>query len=82
MWRPLGAMVRKDWTLKPNGQAWMDLVLGEWWTDVTGDTGEDGTFAVRGFLGDYSIVVTVGSKDTSTAVKLVRPATTIRMVVD
>lgn len=82
MWQPLGAMVREDWTLKPNGQAWMDLVRGEWWTDVTGATGEDGAFAVRGFLGDYSIVVNVGSKDMSTAVKLVRPATTIRMVVD
>ena len=33
MWQPPGAMIRKDWTLKPNGQAWMDLVLKEWWTD-------------------------------------------------
>jgi endo-1,4-beta-xylanase len=82
MWQPLGAMIRKDWTLKPNGQAWMDLVLGEWWTDVAGATGEDGSFATRGFLGDYSIVVTVGGKDKSTVVKLARPATTIRMVVD
>lgn len=82
MWQPLGAMIRKDWTLKPNGQAWMDLVRGEWWTDVTGATGDDGSFATRGFLGDYRIAVTVGGKDKATDVKLARPATTTLLVVD
>jgi endo-1,4-beta-xylanase len=82
MWQPLGAMVRKDWTLKPNGQAWMDLVLGEWWTDVTGTTGEDGSFVTRGFLGDYRIGVTVAGTKEFTAVKLVQPATTTLLVVD
>jgi hypothetical protein len=60
----------------------MDLVRGEWWTDVTGATGDDGSFATRGFLGDYRIAVTVGGKDKATDVKLARPATTTLLVVD
>jgi endo-1,4-beta-xylanase len=67
MWQPPGAMVRKDWTPKPNGQAWMDLVLKEWWTDLSGRTGESGAFAARGILGDYEI--TVSSRDSSRTAK-------------
>ena len=37
MWQPPGALLRKDFTPKPNGQAFMDLVLKQWWTDVTAD---------------------------------------------
>jgi endo-1,4-beta-xylanase len=67
MWQPPGAMVRKDWTPKPNGRAWMDLVLKEWWTDLSGRTGESGAFAARGFLGDYEI--TVSSRGSSRTAK-------------
>ena len=75
MWQPPAAMIRKDWTLKPNGQAWMDLVLKQWWTDVYTATGPDGSCATRGFLGDYKITVTVGGVEKSTLVKLARPGT-------
>ena len=69
-WKPLCAMIRKDWTPKPNGQAYMDLVFKQWWTDVQGKTGADGTYGVRGFLGDYQITVTSGGRSGSTPVKL------------
>ncbi len=52
------ALLRKDWSLKANGQAYIDLVRKRWWTDKRGVTDEQGTFAVRGFLGDYEITVT------------------------
>jgi endo-1,4-beta-xylanase len=73
MWQPPGAMIRKDWTLKPNGQAWMDLTLKEWWTDVQAITGPDGSCSTRGFLGDYRVTATVNGKERSTVVKLTRP---------
>ena len=82
MWSPLAAMIRKDWTLKPNGQAWMDLVLKEWWTDATAATGPDGSCTTRGFLGEYRITVTVGGKEKSTLVKLTRPAVTTVLALD
>lgn len=59
-WKPRAAMLRKDWTLKPNGAAYVDLVFGEWWTDVRGRTGDEGNFAVRGFKGAYLVDVTSG----------------------
>lgn len=59
-WLPQAAMVRKDWTLKPNGQVWMDLVHKQWTTNVQGQTDTAGRYAVRGFLGDYEVTVTYG----------------------
>lgn len=54
-WRPDAALLRKDWSLKPNGKAWLDLTTKEWWTDVAIRTGADGTLRFRGFPGDYEI---------------------------
>ncbi|HWB83064.1 MAG TPA: endo-1,4-beta-xylanase [Bryobacteraceae bacterium] len=60
-WSPEAAMIRGDWTTKPNYDVWMNLVYKQWWTDVTGTTGADGTFRTRGFLGDYDIDVTTNN---------------------
>ena len=61
-WIPRAALYRRDWTLKPNGQAWIDLVFHQWWTNATGATGPDGAYRVRGFLGDYEITVSIHGK--------------------
>ena len=50
-WIPSGAMVRRDWSLKPNGQVYQDLVFKKWWTNADGKTGAKGTFATRGVPG-------------------------------
>jgi endo-1,4-beta-xylanase len=52
---PAAAMIRSDWTTKPNYDVWMNLVYGEWWTDIQGTTAADGTFRTRGFLGEYDV---------------------------
>jgi hypothetical protein len=57
-WRPRAALYRKDWSIKPNGQAWNDLVLKEWHTSLTGQTDASGAVTTRGFLGQYQITVT------------------------
>ena len=54
-WIPGAAYYRADWSLKPAGKAWHDLVFQQWWTNVDGATAQDGTFRTRGFLGDYDI---------------------------
>jgi hypothetical protein len=82
MWQPPAAMMRKDWTLKPNGQAWMDLVLKQWWTDTRIATGPDGSCAERGFLGDYKITATAGGREKSTLVKLAKPGTRALITMD
>lgn len=57
-WMPNAALYRRDWTIKPNGQAWLDLVKGAWWTKIVGASNAQGTFKTRGFYGDYEAVVT------------------------
>ncbi|MEM1013211.1 MAG: endo-1,4-beta-xylanase [Planctomycetota bacterium] len=63
-WRPRTAMFRRDWSLRPAGEAWQDLVLDEWWTRETVSTDPTGTATVRAFLGDY--VVRVGGSEVVT----------------
>jgi endo-1,4-beta-xylanase len=69
-WRPDAALFRKDWTIKPNGQVWKDLVLGKWWTRADGFSAADGTYSTRGFLGDYELKVTAGNRSQSIAFSL------------
>jgi endo-1,4-beta-xylanase len=68
LWQVWGASVptktlwNEDWTIKPAGEAWVDHVFNRWWTDESGTTDGAGSYATRGFLGDYEISVEVGSQ--------------------
>ncbi|MEM6756787.1 MAG: endo-1,4-beta-xylanase [Planctomycetota bacterium] len=86
MSNPEGALFDLDWNINPNGQAYIDLVFGEWWTDEIGDTDLAGLFDLRGFLGDYLITVeydgqvyefveTLGSDGLSRTYVIPEPAT-------
>lgn len=61
-WRPSAAMYRTDWSEKPNGKVYRDLVLNQWRTRLIGLTDERGTYAARGFHGDYTVTVEVAGK--------------------
>ncbi|HAI13493.1 MAG TPA: hypothetical protein DCM28_17430 [Phycisphaerales bacterium] len=65
-WKPARAMYDKNWNLKPNGKAWMDLVKKQWWTRQTGKTNTDGIYQLRGFNGDYQIIVTTADGQSTT----------------
>lgn len=56
-WYPSAALYRKDWSLKPNGQVWHDLVFHQWWTIENRKTNNNGKIYINGFLGEYEIVV-------------------------
>lgn len=56
-WKDNAPMYRRDFSLKPGGKAYRDLVLGEWRTNASGQTDDAGAFTTRGFLGEYSIEV-------------------------
>jgi GH35 family endo-1,4-beta-xylanase len=51
------ALFRRDWTPRPAATAFEDLVLHQWRTNAQGKTGQQGNYAVRGFLGDYAVTV-------------------------
>ncbi len=61
-WIPKAAMFRKDWSVKPNGEAWMRLTLEQWWTRTAGETDASGVMEARGFLGDYDVRVEAGGR--------------------
>jgi GH35 family endo-1,4-beta-xylanase len=69
---PGAALWRKDWSIKPNGQAWSDLVLRQWRTNIEATSNAVGTFQTRGFLGDYEIVVKSGDKTKTVPTTLTR----------
>jgi endo-1,4-beta-xylanase len=56
-WKKNAVMYRGDWSLKPGGKAYRDLVFGKWRTDEKGTTDASGQFKLRGFKGDYEVVV-------------------------
>lgn len=80
-WRPNGAYYRKDWSVKPAGQVWLDLVTKRWWTHATLATAADGAARTRGFLGDYEITVTHNGVTKTVPAKLTKAGTalTIRL---
>ena len=65
-WRPETALFRADWTPKPAAKAYEDLVLRQWWTDITLRTDAAGQVKLRGYQGNYTVTVTEVDK-TSTA---------------
>jgi hypothetical protein len=61
-WKPDGAMLRKDWSEKPNYRVWQKLIHHDWWTDESGTAGADGAFATRAYYGDYKLTVSGGGR--------------------
>lgn len=66
-WFPKAALWRSDWTIKPIGQAYVDLMTKTWHTDAQVSTAPNGTARVRGFKGDYEVSVTTRDGKTQTA---------------
>ena len=54
-WKPQAASWNRDWTIRPRGQAFLDLVEREWHTEVTLTTDTTGRIAWRGFPGWYEV---------------------------
>ena len=61
-WRNNAPLYSKDWSQKPAGRAYRDLVLGQWRTAASGKTDKTGAFATRGFFGEYEITVSFGGR--------------------
>ena len=61
-WRPDAALYRANWTEKPNGAAYRDLVFNQWWTRASVTTDGQGMARSRGFYGDYTATVTVNGQ--------------------
>lgn len=78
-WRPNAAYYRGDWSVKPAGQAWLDLVNKKWWTNAALETAADGSARTRGFLGDYELTVTHNGATRTVPAKLSKAGAKIRV---
>jgi hypothetical protein len=58
-------MFRNDWSIKPSGEAYLDLLFNEWWTDEQALADADGVTTVRGFKGDYEVSVSAAGHTVS-----------------
>ncbi len=56
-WMPAAALWNKDWSLRPAGKVFTELVSKTWSTNLSGTTDKDGNCNLRGFTGDYEIRV-------------------------
>jgi hypothetical protein len=54
-WKPESALYSSDWTERPLGRAYRELVLGDWMTNDVGVTDAQGMVTGRGFAGDYVV---------------------------
>ena len=73
-------LFRSDWSLKPSGKVFEDLVLNKWWTRENGRTGENGAFSFRGFFGKYQVTVSADGKKVADEVIFARDGEKINIV--
>ncbi|HAI11486.1 MAG TPA: hypothetical protein DCM28_07255 [Phycisphaerales bacterium] len=72
--RTVASIYNTDWTIKPSGKVYEDLVFNKWWTNQTGQTSQSGTYQLRGFLGDYQITATANGKTQTVTATVKRDA--------
>ena len=70
-WLPEGAFYALDWSIRPHGEAWKDLVFNQWWTKKTDKkTDSEGKVSFDGFLGTYKYNITSGTKVRTGSLKI------------
>jgi len=79
-WRPNAALLRKDWTIKPNGEAWRHLVKETWATHADGKTDAAGTYRVRAFQGVQRVTVRSAGATRTVDVTLPRSGASVDIV--
>ena len=80
-WKPAAALWRSDWTLKPAGEVFVDLVKSQWWTNLESRTDNAGLCHLRGFMGDYLVTVEHDGKPVVKKFSLNQKSPDLRIVV-
>ncbi len=62
-WKNNAPLYSANWSEKPAGRAYQELVQKNWKTLTAGKTDRGGAFAARGFLGDYEVRVRLGARE-------------------
>ena len=81
-WQNDAPIFRRDWSVKPSGEVFIDWVFNKWWTDVQGQTDDDGRFSARAFYGDYVMSVEFDGQRTEAAAEFLPQSDDIILYVD
>lgn len=81
-WKKNAVLFRDDWSLKPAGQIYLDLTKKTWRTDERVVTDTEGRAQVRGFHGDYEVIVSAGGKEKKVPAKLTSKGARLVVTVD
>ncbi|MCF8226098.1 MAG: endo-1,4-beta-xylanase [Bacteroidales bacterium] len=62
-WKPESAFFAEDWSIRPHGEMWNEMIYNQWWTpDTILTTDASGIDSRNGFLGTYEYTVSYGGK--------------------
>ena len=67
-WHKDAPMFRRDWSIKPGGEAFINWVFHTWWTNEQGATTRDGRYAARAFYGLYEVTAEFDGKQATAEV--------------
>jgi endo-1,4-beta-xylanase len=63
-WMPQAALYNADWSIRPHGQMYKDLVFDQWWTkQEDAVTDGEGKASLEGFLGTYRYTLKSGATE-------------------
>lgn len=63
-WKPESAFYEEDWTIRPHGEVWRDLIYNQWWTpEINSVSDSQGELSFNGFLGTYTYTVSFGDEE-------------------
>ncbi len=80
IYKPSAELYRKNWSVKPAGAMWRDLVFKQWWTDKQGPTDHTGVYKQRGFLGRYEVTATRNDRSVTVKAALPKEGATVEIV--
>lgn len=69
-WKDNALLFNSDWSIKPSGQAFIDKVFGEWWTDEILMSDENGQISSRVFKGTQKITISYNGSELDTLIDL------------
>jgi len=78
-WRDDAPFFAEGWEEKPALDEYRSLVFDEWWTEESGTTDDEGTFATTGFDGEYEVTATVDGQEVTETVTLSDGGATVEL---
>ena len=70
-WKPECAFYESDWSIRPHGLEWKNLVFNKWWTPAVDTiTNLQGGLSLEGFLGTYAYTIVADGMERTGTFKL------------